>query len=35
MEFLHLKGKLHRGIKAENIMLTGEGVAKLADFSLC
>ena len=32
LQYLHKKGIIHRDIKAENMLITGEGVLKLCDF---
>jgi eukaryotic-like serine/threonine-protein kinase len=34
LEYAHGQGVVHRDIKAQNVLLTAEGVAKLADFGI-
>ena len=34
IEYIHSKGIFHRGIKPENVLISGNNI-KLADFGLC
>mmetsp|Transcript_20083 Transcript_20083/g.40918 ORF Transcript_20083/g.40918 Transcript_20083/m.40918 type:complete len:538 (+) Transcript_20083:235-1848(+) len=35
IEFLHAKGRLHRDIKSDNILINSRGEVKIADFGFC
>lgn len=35
VEFLHSKGRLHRDIKSDNILVNSRGEVKIADFGFC